>query len=221
MKSLFIVTTWFATSLTTLLVSLWAYTMVTSANQSTAFLHQQTQALQAGGQVLGASTESTPRLAFAALPNVVSELKTAIKTQDARPLIIENYLKRYDSPMVGNGDYIMKKAISLGNANHVDPTYLAYLIIAIAQNESNLGKIMPPDCYNAWGYGIHSKGTLCFKNWHEGIDTMMDGLASDYIAKRGLKTPEEIMTRYTPQSPNGAWAKAVNQFLADLYSGRL
>lgn len=209
MKSFLIVTTWLLTSVTTLLISLWAYALVGSAN------------LGGQAQVLGMSTESSPRLAFAALPNVVSELKTTIKTQDARPLIIENYLKRYDSPMIGNGDYIVKRAIELGNAHHVDSTYLAYLTIAIAQNESNLGKVMPEDCNNAWGYGIHSKGTLCFKDWKEGIDAMMTGVSRDYIEKRGLQTPEQIMTVYTPQSPNGAWAKAVNQFLGELYQGKL
>lgn len=221
MKSLFIVTTWLATTCTTLLISLWAYSMITSAQEGGVLLRQ--KALRFGGQaqVLGTSNVNKPRLAYAALPNIVSELKTTIKTQDARPVIIENYFRRYNSPMIGNGGYIVKKADDLGSAHHIDSTYLAYLTIAIAQNESNLGKLMPPDCYNAWGYGIHSKGTLCFSNWQEGIDTMMTGVATDYIAKRGLDTPEEMMTRYTPQSPNGAWAKAINQFLDDLYTGTL
>lgn len=214
MKSIFLVTAWFTASLTTLLLSLWSYVMLSGVNQSQALLRQQ-------AQVLGASAEAGPNLAYAALPNVVSELTTAITTQDARPVIIENYLTRYGSPMVGNGEYIVQKAEELGSLYRTDPTYLAYLTIAIAQNESNLGKVMPPQCYNAWGYGIHSKGTLCFGSWREGIDKFMSGVAAEFIAKRGLETPEEIMTRYTPQSPNGAWAKGVNQFLNNLYTGKL
>lgn len=203
MKSLLIVITWFAASLTTLGISLWAYTKVGQPH------------------VLGISTESRSRLAYAALPNIVSELQTTIKTQDARPIVIENYLKRFNSPMAGNGEYIVKKANELGTAHNIDPTYLAYLTIAIAQNESNLGKVMPPDCYNAWGYGIHSRGTLCFSSWKEGIDRFMTGVASDFIDKRKLETPEQIMTRYTPTSPDGAWAKGVDQFLDELYSGKI
>ena len=40
-------------------------------------------------------------------------------------------------------------------------------------------------------------------------------LKKNYIDK-GLVTPELIMTKYTPSSPNGAWAKAVNQFMNEI-----
>jgi len=135
---------------------------------------------------------------------------------DDYPLIINNYLAKYQSPMTGMGEFIVAKAEELGNRLPVDPTYLAFLTIAVGQNESNLGKKMPPNCFNAWGYGIHSSGTLCFKNWEEGITKFMTGVAENYITKRGLDTPEEMMTMYTPHSPNGAWAKGVKQFMEDL-----
>jgi hypothetical protein len=108
------------------------------------------------------------------------------------------------------GDYIVK----VSDRFEVDP----YLIVAIAQQESNLGKIMPPNCHNAWGWGIHSAGTLCFDSWNEGINTFVSGLSEKYLAY-GLHTPEEIMTKYNATSPNGAWAKGVNQFLEELQSG--
>lgn len=147
---------------------------------------------------------------FAAIPQSTLEIKTAVASEDARPILIEQYLKHYKSPMAGHGDYIVKTADHFG----IDP----YLIIAIAQQESNLGKLMPPNCHNAWGWGIHSKGTLCFKSWQEGINTFTKGLAEKYVAY-GLRTPEQIMTRYNATSPGGAWAKGVNQFLNELHSG--
>lgn len=215
MKHFLIVSSWFATSLTTLLVSLWAYSLVEATTQKSTALHQETQ-------VLGAADEQRqPYLAYAAIPQSVTELKTALKTKDARPLIVRNYLEHFESPMIGSEEFIIQKADQLGATYSIDSTYLAFLTIAIAQNESNLGKRMPPDCYNAWGYGIHSSGTLCFESWEQGIEKFMTGVAKDFIAGRGLQTPEEIMTRYTPHSPNGAWAKGVKQFLEELYSGEL
>ncbi len=149
-------------------------------------------------------------IVFAAIPNQTVEIKTMVTSQDARPLTIERYLKRWGSPLEGMSTYIVKTA----DKYHIDP----YLIIAIAQQESNLGKKIPPHCYNAWGWGIHSKGTLCFNNWHEAIDTFAKGIAEAYYAY-GLYTPDQIMTKYVPHSPNGAWAKGVNQFLQDLRTG--
>lgn len=149
-------------------------------------------------------------LTFNSLPQTIFEIKTALAVKDARPVLIEKYFTRYNSPMTGLGEYLVQVA----DEHNVDP----YLVVAIAQQESNLGKIMPPACHNAWGWGIHSKGTLCFDTWQEGLDTFITGLSDSYHAY-GLITPDEIMTKYNPTSPNGAWAKGVNQFLEELKSG--
>jgi len=79
---------------------------------------------------------------FAAIPQSTLEIKTAIASEDARPILIERYLSHYKSPMVGHGDYIVKTADHF----NLDP----YLIVAIAQQESNLGKLMPERCHNAF-----------------------------------------------------------------------
>lgn len=149
-------------------------------------------------------------ITFTALPKVAIEIKTALAKEDARPLIINKYLAHYDSPMSGMGDYIVK----ISDRFNLDP----YLVVAIAQQESNLGKLMPKNCHNAWGWGIHKAGTLCFDSWEEGINTFVSGLAEKYVAY-GLKTPKEIMTKYNATSPGGAWAKGVTQFLDDLQTG--
>ena len=150
------------------------------------------------------------KVAFAAVPKIAFEIKTALASQDARPVLIDKYLARYGSPMEGLGANI----VQLSDSHSVDP----YLVVAIAQQESNLGKIMPPHCHNAWGWGIHSAGTLCFDSWQEGLNTFISGLANNYHAY-GLVSPEEVMTKYNPTSPNGAWAKGVQQFLTELETG--
>lgn len=221
MKRLLIVTTWFATSITTLGVSIWFYALFSSTNQGPALIRQE-------AQILGMTDKRTPSLvAYAAIPGAVTELRTAVRTKDARSLVIENYLKRYGSPMAGMGQFIIDQAEELGAKHEIDPTYLSYLVIAIAQNESNLGKKMPTDCYNAFGFGIHEGGTLCFESWEEGINRMMTTLVEDYFVERNLRTPAEIVKRYTPHTPvtdgcpQGAWVCSIQQFLDDLYQGNL
>ena len=75
---------WFIGSITTVLLSLWTYTFISASSVSSS------------QKVLGASSDSTIKssLAYAAIPQMVSELKTEIKSSDARPLIINNYLAR-------------------------------------------------------------------------------------------------------------------------------
>ena len=66
--------------------------------------------------------------------------------------LIRQYLVRYNSPLVGLENFMVPKSDEYG---------LDYrLIPAIAQQESNLCKIIPDNTYNCWGWGIHSKGTL-------------------------------------------------------------
>lgn len=198
MKSLFKVLLWYPAAVITLFLLVSFHSQIGRTKGGTALLRQEM-----------ASFRSDP-ITFAALPNVAFEIKTALAQGDARPIIINRYLKHYGSPMEGMGDYIVKTSDTFG----LDP----YLVIAIAQQESNLGKLMPKDCHNAWGWGIHSAGTLCFSSWNEGINTFIHGISTKYIAY-GLRTPEEIMTKYNATSPGGAWAKGVNQFLEELQTG--
>jgi len=165
-------------------------------------------------QVKDLSEKKFPAQLYAALPEVVGEIYTSVKTGDARPIIIEKYLKKYKSPMKPYGE-IAQKIVKISDENGLDWR----LLVAIAQQESNLGKKMPADCNNAWGYGIHSRSTLCFPSWEEGIETVANGLRKKYVEK-GLNTPEKIMAKYTPLS-SGSWASGVNQFLEDLWLGEV
>lgn len=198
MKSLLKVALWFPATIITLIFTLSTYSTISQTKGFRGLIRQEIN-----------DFKKQP-IIFAALPKVGFEIKTALAKEDARPLIINKYLSHYDSPMAGMGDYIVK----IGDRFNLDP----YLVVAIAQQESNLGKLMPKNCHNAWGWGIHSAGTLCFDSWEEGINTFVSGLAEKYLAY-GLKTPEEIMTKYNATSPGGAWANGVNQFLDELQTG--
>lgn len=141
---------------------------------------------------------------YASLPSEFPKVSGEVTSVDARPELIKQYLVRYGSPLLGLENYMVQKADEFG---------LDYrLIPAIAQQESNLCKIIPPETYNCWGWGIHSKGTLGFNSYEEAIVTVMQGLKKEYIDK-GLTTPDTIWTKYTPNSPDGAWGKGVNSFM--------
>lgn len=198
MKSLIKLLAWFGVAVPTLLFLVFTLQSYTQTKGAPGLIRQEITYLTEGS------------VSFASLPKISLEIKTAFAREDARPLVIHKYLERYGSPM----DPYVHHLVDVADAHNVDP----YLVVAIAQQESNLGKLMPPSCHNAWGWGIHSEGTLCFDNWEEGINTFISGLAENYLAY-GLKTPEEIMTKYNSTSPEGAWAKGVSYFLSQLHSG--
>lgn len=121
---------------------------------------------------------------------------------DSRPVIIDNFLARHSSPMTGLGSVFVSAADRYG---------LDYrLLPAIAFQESTLGKKIPRNSHNAWGWAIYTGATsgAKFKDWQQAIEIVAKGLKYDYI-DRGLHTPEAIMTRYA-DSPDGSWAFGVS-----------
>lgn len=142
----------------------------------------------------------------AILPEVLGTFTYSVKSDDAIPEIVKNYLQKYQSPLLPYADYIVTAARS----RRIDPR----LIIAISQQESNLCKKIPDDSHNCWGWGIHSQGTLKYNTYKEAVDAVIEGLAQNYFGK-GLTTPEEIMGIYTPLS-DGSWAHGVQQFLDEM-----
>ena len=89
--------------------------------------------------------------------------------------------------------------------------------MAIAQQESNLCKVIQIDSHNCWGFGIYGDKVTRFSSYPEALDTVAGTLKKKYI-DQGLDTPEEIMVRYTPPSVEigGTWAIGINQFLKEL-----
>lgn len=143
---------------------------------------------------------------FASLPNTFPAISGQVISGDARIELVRQYLERYDSPLEPLAPFIIATS---------DKYQLDYrLITAIAQQESNLCKIIPPGGFNCWGWGIHSKGTLGFSSFEEGIETVTKGLREEYLNK-GYNTVEEIMSKYTPLS-NGSWAYGVSKFMSDM-----
>ncbi|MBL7036880.1 hypothetical protein ISR94_03535 [Candidatus Microgenomates bacterium] len=161
----------------------------------------------AAGVVLGTSTayDSGVRV-YASLPSEFPTVDGVATSSDARPVLIEDYLERYDSPLTPYAYFLVEIADKYG---------LDYkLLPAIAQQESNLCKIIPPGGHNCWGWGIHSKGTLGFESFEAAIETVAYGIKTQYIDK-GFITPEEIMSKYTPLS-DGSWARGVIQFMSEM-----
>lgn len=189
MKNLLKIFLWTPVTILTLFLSLHTYQKLSLTKNVSGLIRQ---------EVNYTFSKKPSSFTFAAIPKAAFEIKTAIATQDARPIVIDKYLEYWNSPMQGLGDYIVHAA----DKNHIDP----YLVVAIAQQESNLGKKTPSNCYNAWGWGIHSAGTLCFENWKEGISRFSQGLSENYYTY-GLRTPEEIMTKYVPHSLVGPGLK--------------
>ncbi len=147
-------------------------------------------------------SQASARL-YQALPSSSGMIFFNVEAADARPVIIRQYLEKYNSPLASYAEYIF--AVS-------EKYNLDYrLVVAIAQQESNLGKKIPPGTYNAWGWGIHSKGTLGFSSWEEGIETVARGLREDYFNK-GFVSLEQIAARYAPPSQE-TWAFGVGQFM--------
>ncbi len=143
---------------------------------------------------------------FASLPVALPAISGQVNSADARPEIIRQYLDYYNSPLVPYANFLVETA---------DKYQLDFrLLTAIAQQESNLCKIIPPGGYNCWGWGIHSEGTLGFSSFSEGIEEVSRGLREEYL-NRGYSTIEEIMSKYTPLS-NGSWANGVNKFMAEM-----
>lgn len=139
----------------------------------------------------------------------VQGMTSIIETDDARPQIVANFLQRYDSPLKPY-DYYGAKFVEIADLNGFD----FRLLPAIAMQESNLCKKIPPGSYNCLGFGIHERGTLEFENYESNFERAGRELKKNYI-DQGLTTPEQIMKKYTPSS-NGSWAESVNQWMAEM-----
>ena len=132
------------------------------------------------------------------------------KANDPAIETVRQYYKKYKSPMRGTAEALVLTC----REYDIDP----FLIVAIAQCETNLGRKSPEDCYNPFGLGIYAKKRLCFDDWEQSYGTMVRTLRKRYL-DQGLITPEEIMTKYNPTSilkADGHWAKCVNRFKKEI-----
>ncbi len=146
---------------------------------------------------------------YAALPKSGSSISDEIEVSDGRAKIVEDFFSERQSPL---------SAYSKNFIEVADKYSLNWrLLPSIAMQESNGGKKVIAESFNPFGYGIYGKLVTRFNSWDEAIERVGRALREDYLNK-GLKTPFEIMTKYTPPSLalDGAWAKGVSSFIAEL-----
>ncbi len=137
------------------------------------------------------------------------DLKTNAEGADARAQIVANFLERYNSPLKPY-EYYGTKIVAIADKYNID----FRLLPAIAMQESNLCKVIPPGSHNCLGFGIHERGTLAFDSYEANFERAARELKRNYI-DIGLTTPELIQRKYTPSS-NGSWAASVNQWMAEM-----
>lgn len=127
----------------------------------------------------------------------VKEVKT-----DSRPLILKNFLIKYNSPLIPFTDEI----ISLADKYNIDWK----LVVAIAGVESTFCKAIPCNSYNCWGW---NNGRYGFLNYSDALQTVSKTLSLHYY-NQGLDTPEAIGPVYAP--PSVSWAGKVRFFMGQM-----
>lgn len=194
----------------------WLGTIVVTLSASLYFAHQVGQArilnhfINADDKVV--SMAPATALSFAALPKSGDQLTASIGKEESRTLVVQQFLARYSSPLADYAQYIVETSDVYGLPDF-------RIIPAIAMQESNGCKKLPEigGAYNCWGYGVYGKSAVGFTGYEEAIDRVARGLKQDYYNK-GLTTPYQIMTKYTPPSlaKGGPWAKGVEYFLSEM-----
>lgn len=145
---------------------------------------------------------------YASLPQEGMVVSEDIQKIDARAKIIEDFFKGYKAPLAD----FSEEFISVAQKYNLDWR----LLPAIAMQESNGGKKVIEDSNNPFGYGIYGGSVLRFASFAEAIERVGRGLREDYLNK-GLKTPNQIMAKYTPPSvSSGSWANGVATFMEEL-----
>lgn len=140
----------------------------------------------------------------AAAPLVLGAIESEVKLTDSRADTLRHFFRKHNSPLYDYADIFVSEADAQG---------LDYrLLPAIAMQESNLGRKMPENSFNPFGWGITGQKVLRFTSYEEAIKTVAKGIREQYVDRRGLKTASEIMRVYTPAS-TGTWAYAVNYFM--------
>jgi hypothetical protein len=175
----------------------------------TLFLYSKITSPKAFNLLLSASSRNimdSPTTTFSEFGNVLS----AVKSSDARGVLVDIFLERYDSPMIGLGDEFVEAADQHG----LDWRFLP----ALAFQESNLGKKIPKGSNNPFGWAVYSGSSsgVNFGSWEEGIFTVAADIKENYI-DQGLTSPEQIVTRYTSNN-NPEWVFAVRSAMEEIAS---
>jgi len=146
---------------------------------------------------------------YAALPEKASEVSGEIIIADGRSKMVEDFFERYHSILANYS----QNFIAVADQYKLDWR----LLPSIAMQESNGAKKVIGSSFNPFGYGIYGGLVIKFASWEEAIERVGRALREDYLDK-GLTTPSQIMTKYTPPSleKGGSWAIGVSSFMEGL-----
>lgn len=135
-------------------------------------------------------------------------LGAEITAGDARGLLLNQFLRSYDSPMAPYANFIVSQA----DKNGID----FRLLVAIAMCESNLGKHMPSsDSYNAFGIAVYTgqQTGATFKSWPHAIEWVSQYIKENYYDK-GIHDLKSIGAIWAPPSVETgySWTNCVSEF---------
>ena len=125
---------------------------------------------------------------------------------DARVVVLKKFFATYRSPLIDVVDNIVNQSDLYG----IDYA----LIPAIAMQESQGCKVIPPGSFNCWGFGIYGDKKISFANYEQAISAVAKTIKEAYI-KRGLTNPTLLEDRWTPSSI-GNWSYSVNFFIGKI-----
>ena len=129
-------------------------------------------------------------------------LKPIANPPDSRVKILREFLEQYNSPLQPYAENFVEIA---------DKYELDWkLVAAISGVESTFGQQIPYQSYNGWGWGIYGTNMIRFSSWNQGIETVSEGLRTNYINKWGARDVYEI-GRFYAASPT--WAQRVSYFM--------
>ncbi|MDH5533223.1 MAG: hypothetical protein OEX81_02215 [Candidatus Pacebacteria bacterium] len=199
MKKIFVVFAWSLLSVGVLLTS-----------AATLIVYNQYQQKVTQDNSILPSSNSDSQIAILDNNGEVKGVEAVIETQDAREIIVANFLERHNSPMKPY-EFYGARLVEIADKNGLD----FRLMPAISMQESNLCKNTNPGApHNCLGFGIHKRGTLDFDTYEAGFERAAREIKERYV-DIGLETPEQIMRKYTPSS-NGSWAESVKQWMAEM-----
>lgn len=151
---------------------------------------------------------------FSALPSFDENIKTSVKTADARAEIIRQYLQKFGSPLEPQSELI----VELSDKYNFDYRWL----VAIAQQESGLCLHIPDNSFNCWGWGIYPEPSnpsvlkvTRFDSFDDALRRIAPQFTKIFLKGSHFKDPMEVMKTYTPPS-DGSWANGVNSFFGKL-----
>ncbi len=175
----------------------------TASNLSTSSDKEKVLSQSVQGYYTTPKTNFEDPIIFAALPSFDQQIKTSVKTADARPEIIRQYLQKYESPLEPYSNLI----VELSDQYNFDYRWL----VAISQQESSLCKRIPENSYNCWGWGIYGDKVTRFDSYEDALRRIAPQFTKIFLKGNHSMDPYEVMKTYTPPS-DGSWANGISTF---------